>query len=273
MFGCAAWVQSHSQTRDSAQNPPASQTTVELPPLPHGKRTVMGGAIRDVDPVRDRFKLVPVGGHPITILYDARTHFYRNGVRISVLDLRSAEHASVETTLDGTKIFAVSVHALTTVPGGVTQGQVISYNPRSGELKLNTSLTHQPVTLLVPQGTPEELVGQEAGSAKPRSAVALSAGALIEVQFKPGNKGRGVATHISVLAVPGQRFAFAGQLVTLNMSKGAMVIENAADHHDYQITFYPAQFQASSQLREGRHVRVTAVFNGTGYVADEITVE
>ncbi|HUY82535.1 MAG TPA: DUF5666 domain-containing protein [Acidobacteriaceae bacterium] len=233
----------------------------------------MGGVIRNVDPVRDKFNLVPAGGHPIEIRYDARTRFYQNGVRGSVLDLRPTAHASVETTLDGTKIYAVSVHALTHVPGGVTRGQVVSYNPATGKLSINASLASEPITLLVPTDTPQDLVGQEAASTSAHSTVALAAGDLVEVKFKPGSAGQGVATHILILASPGHRFVFGGKLVSLDMHRGTMVILNGADNRNYQVTFYPAKFPASSELRTGHTVRVTAVFNGTKYVAEAITTE
>ena len=264
-----------SQALKPVQGSSASQATPrasgDLPPVPPGKKTVLGGAIRDVDPVRDQFKLVPVGGHPIVILYDARTRFYRNGVRISDLDLGPEEHASVETTLDGTNVFAVSVHALTHLPGGVCRGQVISYDPSTGKLKVNSSLSREPIELRVPAGTPEQMVGQEATStASSRSA--LAAGDLVEVEFKPGRKGVAVATHVKIMATPGHLFVFAGKLVTLDMAKGTMTILNSADGRNYQVIFYPAQFPQRSELREGRRVRVTARFDGTAYVAFAIKI-
>lgn len=233
----------------------------------------MGGAIRDVDPVRDRFKLVPTGGHPIEILFDARTRVFRNGVKISVLALRPEEHASVETTLDGTKIFAVSIHALSHVPNGECNGQVISYNPSTGELKLNTSLSREPVTLRVPPNTPQEFTGQEAARGSRTENAALVEGDLVDVLFKPGEKGRGIATHIAILASPGHAFVFSGELSSLDMRSGTMVIQNSQDNHSYEVHFYPAELPVSQQLHQGLHVRVTANFNGIHYMADTIKIE
>ena len=277
ILGAAITLPLQSQTLKPGQGTSASQTTSsapgDLPPVPPGRKTVLGGAIRDVDPVRDQFKLVPVGGHPIVILYDARTRFYRNGVRISDIDLRPEEHASVETTLDGTNVFAVSVHALTHLPGGVCHGQVISYNPTTGRLKVNSSLSPQPIELRVPAGTPEEMVGQEATSASSASHAHIAAGDLVEVEFKPGSKGTAVATRVRILATPGHQFVFAGKLVMLDLHKGTMTILNSADRRNYEVVFYPAQYPDIGRLREGRHVRVTARFDGTSYVAYAITIE
>src|SRR5579863_1204224 len=81
-----------------------------IPPLPSGKSTILGGAIHDVDPVLDRFSLRIVGEKPITILFDERTQVFLDGKKIPLLDLRPASHASVQTILDGTSVFALSVH-------------------------------------------------------------------------------------------------------------------------------------------------------------------
>src|ERR1700676_2447635 len=84
----------------------------DVPPLPRGKSTILGGQIRDVDQVRDQFVLHVYGEKPMKILYDGRTQLFRDGNKISLLDLKPVEHASVQTTLDGSKIFALSVHIL-----------------------------------------------------------------------------------------------------------------------------------------------------------------
>ena len=77
-----------------------------LPPQPAGKSTIMGGAIQDVDSLRDQFSLNAFGQKKIRIFYDERTHVYRDGKPVPLLQLASSNHASVQTVLDGTKVFA-----------------------------------------------------------------------------------------------------------------------------------------------------------------------
>ena len=67
-----------------------------MPPLPRGKSTILGGAIRDVDPVLDRFTLRIVGEKPIRILFDERTQVFLDGKKIPLRELRPSSHASVE---------------------------------------------------------------------------------------------------------------------------------------------------------------------------------
>ena len=89
----------------------ATDLSAGLPPLPSAKdSTIFGGAIRHIDPVRDQFLLDIYGERPMKVLFDERTQVYRNGVKIPVHDLEAADHASVQTALDGTRIFALSVH-------------------------------------------------------------------------------------------------------------------------------------------------------------------
>src|SRR5690348_7141583 len=91
------------QQSDPAPHPAAAKSSVSaLPPPPKGPATVMGGIIRDFDPVRDQFKLdVFGGGHPVKVLFDARTQVFRDGKKVPLRTLAANDHASVETVLDG----------------------------------------------------------------------------------------------------------------------------------------------------------------------------
>ena len=119
--------------------------SVSLPPLPPGKTTIMGGQIRNFDPVRDQFSLQIYGQRPMKILFDERTQVYRDGVRIPVRNLGPEEHASVQTTLDGANVFAVSIHILSGLPEGECEGRVIRFNPDKGELVVASQMSPAPV--------------------------------------------------------------------------------------------------------------------------------
>ena len=103
----------------------------DLPAMPRGRSTVIGGSIRNVDGVRDQLTLNIFGGRSMKVLYDARTQVYRDGQKVALRDLRTGEHVSVETMLDGTTVFARSIHMLSKMPEGESQGQVVSYDPRT----------------------------------------------------------------------------------------------------------------------------------------------
>ena len=68
---------------------PESGNLPTLPPIPPGKSTVIGGAIHDVDPVRDQFMLKVFGGKSMKILFDERTQVYRDGKKTPLRDLRA----------------------------------------------------------------------------------------------------------------------------------------------------------------------------------------
>src|ERR1039458_5077970 len=82
-----------AQSASSAGSKPAQDQSVQaasrpesafgsptaLPPTPRGKSTVIGGAIRGVDRVRDQFTLNVFGGRTLKVLFDERTQIYRDG--------------------------------------------------------------------------------------------------------------------------------------------------------------------------------------------------
>jgi Domain of unknown function (DUF5666) len=241
-----------------------------LPPEPQGKATVLGGEIHNVDPVRDQFTLEIPGGRPIKLLFDARTQIYRDGVKIAPDDLHSGDRASVETVLDGTKVFALSVHMLSRPPEGECQGQVVSYDPRSHELTVTSSLSHEPIKLMVPPNTQITREGQTSSSSGPADLVA---GTLLSVRFASDNQGRGIASKIAIEATPGASFVFSGNISSLDLHSGLMVLADPASGKSYQLSFDPAQVPLSRSLHLGEHVRVTASFNSTRYVASAIAVE
>ncbi len=249
-----------------------SGTLPALPPIPRGKSTVIGGAIHDVDPVRDQLTLKVFGGQSMKILFDERTQVYRDGVKTPLRDLRPDDHASIETVLDGTNVFALSIHMLSQSPEGECQGQVLNYDPSTRELTLNDVLSREPIKLRVPTGTSVIRVGQ-ASSAENLASSTLVKGTLISAKFEPDSKGRGVARQIAILATPGSAFVFSGEVAFLDLHSNVFVVVDPRDDKRYKISFDPASFPNSEQLHEGAHVTVTANFDGTGYVASAFTAQ
>jgi len=241
-----------------------------LPPLPEGTKTVMGGVIDDIDPVRDQFKLkVFGGGKPVKILFDPRTRVFRDGKQISLRDLQSAEHASVETTLDGSNIYAVSIHMLSHAPEGECQGQVLDFDPGSGKLTVSTALTREPIKLVVPRGTPVSRKGETMFVSAHKGISDLVSGDLVSIKFKSGEDGGGIATEVAILATPGSSFSFSGNITALDTSSGMLVVTDPRDNETYRLHFNPKMFSPQN-LHLGDHVRVVAKFNGSQYEAREI---
>ncbi|MHB1938462.1 MAG: hypothetical protein ACYCOR_18040 [Acidobacteriaceae bacterium] len=249
-----------------------STDLADLPALPRGKSTVEGGTIRDVDPVRDQLSLKVYGAKPMKILFDERTQVYRDGVKTSLSDLHAEDHASVETVLDGTKIFALSIHMLSRAPEGECQGQVLNYDASTGQLTMAAALSGQPIELRVPAGTPIVGVGQFVVSSPEAGLSNLVKHALISVKFQSSGNGRGVATQISILAAPGSSFVFTGNVAFLDLSSNRLVLVDPQDNQRYPIVFDPNRFPMSRDLHVGTHLSVTTTFDGSRYIASAVKI-
>jgi hypothetical protein len=249
----------------------ASTSVASLPPAPRGKSTIMGGEIQRVDTVRDEFTLKVFGQRPQKILFDERTEVYCDGTKIPLRELVHSDHASVQTVLDGTAVYALSVHLMSQSPEGEYQGRVLNYNPENGELAISSVELHEPFKLFVPGNTPIARVGQQAFASAHSGPSDLVRGALLSVKFLSDKKGRRVASEIAVLDTPGFAFEFSGILSSLDMQSGLLVVVDLADDKSYQISFDSTTLPAIQNLHEGDHVRVTASFDGAHYVASALT--
>ena len=242
-----------------------------LPPSPSAKEsTIFGGAIRKIDPVRDQFMLNVYGQRPMKVLFDERTQLYRDGVRIPVRDLSTADHASVQTALDGTGIFAISIHILSSIPRGEYVGRVLRYHYSSGELQLDAAPSPHPFTVHVSSTASIFRKGQSSFASEQSGLSDLRPGALVNVTFIPGAGPLGVATQIEVLAVPGASFIFTGNITSLDMSTGTLVLVDPRDQKSYRIQFVPSEFPGSQNLHIGQRIRLTASYDGVSYIASDI---
>jgi hypothetical protein len=265
-----------SQTLPEFLLPPVDATvsaTSDLPSTPKGRSTVLGGRLEKVDLVQDQLKLKVFGGRSINVLFDERTQVYRDGKKMSVLDLHPDAHASIETTLDGTSIFALRIHLLSEQPEGHIDGQVMSYNGQTGELKVRLTGTNDVLTLTVPAGATFARVGQKAFASQPTGSSDLVRGSIIEVTFRSKGDGPGLASQIDVLAVPGSTFVFHGNLSSIDLQAGRMTIASNAESRPMDVSFDPNQFAVAHDLHNGATVVVTTRFDGMRYVVSGMTVE
>lgn len=237
-----------------------------LPPVPHGKATVIGGSIRNVDHLRDELTLNIYGGHPLRVFFDERTQIFRNGEKVSLDDLRPGERVSVETLLDGEDVFARSIHSLSQSLDGQAHGQVLSFDRASGELLIRDGLAPWPIKVQVPANA--AITGQ---GEKTLSSAALMQGSLVAVTFRPDGNGRAIANQISVLATPGSAFVFSGVIDYLDVHAGVLVLVDPRDQSRYEISFDPRS-PVRASLHEGTGVTVNANFDGSHYSAHTITL-
>ena len=246
-------------------------TPAAIPVVPQGKSTMMGGEIQKLDPVRDQFQLKAFGQRPMAILFDERTQVFLDGKKVRLRELRSDSIASIQTVLDGTSVFAISIHLQSRAPEGEFQGQVLNYNPDTRELTVSGVSSRDPFRLIVPMGIPISRSGQGDFQLAHSESSELAKGALITLTFAPDEKGRGIVKQIEILAMPGSAFVFGGSLSALDMHLGMMTLVDPRDEKSYQIAFDPSKFPATRTLHEGDSVRVTATYDGSQYVANSIS--
>lgn len=244
----------------------------DIPPLPGGKSTIIGGRIRSVDAVRDQMVLQAYGEKPMKILFDERTQVYRDGKRIPLHDMGPVQHASVQTTLDGANVFAISVHILGESPRGDYQGRILSYDPATGLLVLTGNASSQPFRVVVSKEASIKRKGQEAFSKESGGPSDLMRGALVALTFEPSARGEGVADDITILATPGASFVFSGTVTALDVPAGYLVLTDPRDNRQYQIHFDPGS-SGVPNLHQGQHLRVSADYDGTRYVAIDLSAQ
>ena len=237
-----------------------------IPPLPGGKVTLLGGTIQKVDHIRDRLTLQVFGGNRTAVLFDERTRVFRDGKSATLDDLKNGERAYVDTTLDGTQIFARNIRVVAQLPTGQSSGQIVDYRPGSGELIVRDTISPEPVKMRL-AGNAVILQGDRiAGPAE------LKAGTLVTLAFTPGNGEAPIVRQISILALPGAAFIFSGRIDHLDLRRGLLVVVDPRDNKSYEVYFDPTARHLARDLRQGADVTVQATFDGRRYQSREIAV-
>lgn len=266
---------SPAQPSSHSADTPAAAASFDLPPmpkLPQGETTILGGAIRNVDPVLDRFTLDIYGERPMTIQFDERTKLFQDGKSIPLGKLGPADHASIQTALDGTHVLAESIHILSQAPKGELQGVVRSYNSGSGKLVVDSDLSPTPLKFYLPGNTPIARVGQPEFASVRSGAADLRRGSLVAVTFAPDLNGRAVVRKVTVMAVPGSSFLFGGNVSFLDLASGSLVLVDSRDQKSYRIYLDFSRFPSAAKLHVGDNVTVNANYEGSRYVATSITL-
>lgn len=243
----------------------AASLLPDLPSLPKGKATLVGGTIQKLDRVQDRLTLQVFGGDKLKVLFDTRTRIYQDGLLASVADLRQGDRVYVDTMLDGSAVFARNISIRKSASLGESHGVILRYSSGKGELVMRDALSPQAVKVRV---TPATKITQGDHTVSPAT---LSAGTLIAVKFGSESNGRDVAREVSILAVPGASFTFQGQVTALDLRTGLLVVTSPSDRKNYEIYLDPAA-RVDSALREGVTVSVMTKFDGSRYVARSLTI-
>ena len=237
----------------------------DLPMLPPSKASLIGGAIQRVDRVRDELTLQIFGGGKMKVFFDTRTHIYNGSALGAASDLRVGDRVYLDTILDGGNVFARNIRLATQTTGGRSQGVVISYRSGRNELVLRDLLSPEAVKL---RFTPNTQIVQDGHTAY---ASQLVPGTLVDVDFVASKDDRD-AQKVSILAVPGTDFTFAGVVTSLDLHIGLLVLTSATDRKTYEIYLDPAAITVDDGLHAGANVSSVARCDGSRYVARTLTV-
>jgi len=239
----------------------------DLPALPPAKATLIGGTIQRLDRVQDQLTVQAFGGGKLKILFDTRTRIYRDGATASAADLRQGDRIYADTILDGSNVFARTIRVKTSTPVGESQGVVLSYSRDRGELKIRDLLSPRGLNVQIAPST-RIVRGDHSASAND-----LTPGTLVAVKFRAQPDGRDQAHEISVLAVPGSSFTFTGQVTTIDLRTGLLVLTSKTNHKTYEIYLDPSLVSVDSEVRNGADVTVLTRFDGNRYVASNLTID
>ncbi len=233
-----------------------------VPKMPKGKVALIGGVVEKTDPIRQRLTLRVFGNNRrMTLGYDERSHIYRDGTESTYKSVQPGERVYVDSMLDGTKLFARNIRVVTTLRPADARGQILNYNPRSGIMTVRDDLSSAPVTFRVSKETQVKGSGAD-------SNIDLVPGSLVAVHFSSDHRKRDTAEEVTVLAMPGAMFTFAGKVRHLDVKDGILAVENMSDNKTYELQFDPGTI--SDEVTVGSDVEVSAEFRGRGYKAKTV---
>ena len=241
---------------------------LDPPPLPEGKATLVGGIVSGVDQIHNKLTVRVFGGGHWKIAFDERTHIFRNGAETTQLAIKKGERVYVDTMLDQQKheVFARNIRLGVRVPAADADGQITEVDTARGMVTLRDVINSSPIYFNVDSNT------RIAYGSNPASLNELKPGSLVHVRFSPDRINRGLAREISIIAAPGSAFTYVGKITYLDMHRGTLALENSLDQRNYEIHFDPTHTDAKDSLAIGTGVRIVAIFEGTRYTAQSITV-
>jgi hypothetical protein len=237
----------------------------ELPPVPKANATLIGGTLDKIDMVRDRVTVRLFGGGKESFLFDPRTQVSRGGKAVTVADLHEGERIYLDTILDGSTVFARAIRLTAAHATGTSQGVVLKFRSNGDELVLRDALSPNPVDVRVNRST-RVMQGD-----RPVPISAVVPGTLISIRFSPEGSAHNTATEISILAQPGTRYTFSGQVVHIDLRTGLLVLNSSTDHKTYEV-YLPSSINPDESLQPGVMVQVVTDFDGEHYVVRNVTV-
>ncbi len=235
------------------------------PSVPKAKATLIGGTVERLDRVRDQVTVRVFGGGRMNILFDPRTQVYRGQTPGSLADLNVGERIYLDTILDGNTVFARSIRLKNVQAVGESQGVIVNYRSDRGEMTVRDAISPTPVRVRLNSSTRFVQNGRAIAPS------ALLEGSLVAMKFNAEGNGHEVAREVSILALPGARYTFSGQVLHIDLRTGLLVLNSSTDQKTYEIFLDPSS-TPDENLQVGSVVTVITSFEGSRYVARNVTI-
>lgn len=243
---------------------PAPDRMLDLPPLPRGEVSLLGGTVARMDPIHDRMVVRAFGGRDVTIDFDVRTAVLRDTTPASTRDLRPGTRIYADTILKDRRIFAKTIRIEGSASLGDARGQVTGYDPVKKLLRVRDIISSQPFELRLTAGTEIRFQGQ------PVQASELVAGTLVQVSFRSGFEGASSAQKIEVLARPGSIFTFSGRILVVDLRDQHLTLAEKDSENNFEVALDSLPSDSKLRLKQGMDVIVQARFDGSKYQAQSI---
>jgi hypothetical protein len=228
-----------------------------------GKVSLVRGVLKRLDPIHDQLLIHVFGGGNLRIAFDGRTQLISENAHADVISIPVGSVVSVDTVIDGGKLFARSVR---TGPSNAVElnGQVVRYDEGRSQLTLRDPMSPQNISLRITSSTTVINRGQ------PASPQALSPGMLVRVQLSPA---RNVAKNVEILAERGSSFTFEGRIVSVDLRSRVLAVSSDSDQSVHELAINSLDKASLGLLREGAEVSIQAEFDGDRYNARTVTLE
>jgi len=257
-------------------SPAASQQTQSDPsdlaellapkPLPADPRlSLIGGTVASLDRVRNRMEVSVFGGKKMRVDFDQRTHIYRDGVETTSVNLKKGDRVYLDTMLYGSHVFAKNINVAAQAAQADLEGQLESVDLGRKIFAVRDSLTGQTMPLSLSAATTITSQGHSG------SASDLVTGSLVRVHYASLGPGRPIASSVSVLAARGNNYVFYGEVSHIDKRLNMIAIRSTTGDRFYDISVEGTG--VPDNLRIGSTARVSARFDGTKYVAQNIVIE
>src|ERR1700722_5515749 len=173
----------------------AKQTNpFDLPPLPKGTISLIGGILSKVDPIHDQVIVHVFGGKDLPVVFDGRTRVMREDTVLSMRDLQPGARVYLDTIPVNGRTFAKTIRIEAAPAVGEVQGQVTNYDPKKSILFVRDERSPKPVRVAINSQTAIRRGDQ------PFQLADLSDGTLVKIRFRPGSIVANDVQTIDILA-------------------------------------------------------------------------